>query len=208
MSRRIFSLLLWLALAGAAPAFAASAGHDLGQGLVYIRVHHLPADLPANPEGRAPATVVDLRYVEADAATTTALGAWLKFRAGPKSPVLVLVNSKTSPALLATLRAHDPKSGILLISGSAGAVRPDLTVPTSAEAERKAYDAFETGTPLATLITDFPDKVRIDEASLNFERPAPEVTDTDDQPQPAPVIDAALQRAVHLHRTLLALKRI
>lgn len=208
MVRRACALLFWLMVSAVLPAVSAPVPHDLGQGLVYVRVHQLPADLPANPEGRAPACVVDVRYVEADQAAATMLGAWLKFRAGPRSPVFVLVNAKTAPALLATLRAHDPKAGVVLISGAAGLVRPDLTVSTTAEAERKAYDAFESGTALTTLITDFPDKVRIDEASLNFERPASTVADPEDKPRPAPVIDAALQRAVHLHRTLVALKRL
>ena len=197
-----------LAVFAALPAFSAPVPHDLGQGLVYVRVHQLPADLPANPEGRPPPCVLDVRYVEADAPSATTLGAWLKFRAGPRSPVFVLVNGKTAPSLLAILREQDPRSGILLISVSAGPVRPDLPVPTTAEAERRAYDAFETGTPLTALITDYPDKVRIDEASLNHERSAPEVEEENDKPRTAPLIDAALQRAVHLHRALVALKRM
>jgi len=205
---RPFLVSLCGLLAAARPLSAAPVEHSLGQGLIYVRVHQLPADLPANPEGRAPACVVDLRYVEADPATATALGAWLKFRAGPREPVFVLVNGKTAPALLLTLRAHDPRAGIVLISAAAGLARPDLTVPATAEAERKAYDAFETGTALTTLTTDYPDKVRIDEASLNHERPAEGEPDNGDAPQPTQVIDAALQRAIHLHRTLVALKRL
>lgn len=208
MPRRILTLLFGLMVFAVFPASSAPVPHDLGRGLVYVRVHRLPADLPANPEGRAPACVVDLRYVDADAAAATMLGAWLKFRAGPRSPVFVLVNGKTAPALLATLQTHDPKNGIVLIGASAGSVRSDVAVATTAEAERKAYDAFETGTSLTALISDYPDKVRIDEASLNFERPAAVVKDAEPKPQPAPTIDAALQRAVHLHRTLVALKRI
>lgn len=197
-------------------AFAAAAGqaapvvHSLGNNLIYVRVHKLPADLPAKPEGKAPACVVDLRFVEADPDVATAFGAWLKFSAAPRSPVFVLVNAGTSAALLRTLQGRESTAGAVVIGPAFGQFSPDLAVRTSAEDERRAYDAFENGETIEALITDNPDKVRVDEASLARERGG--------EPEEAgrgaaagrspPVVDAAIQRAVHLHRSLVALKKI
>ena len=100
MVSRCFILPLLLAplFAGAVPL-----ERDLGQGLGYVRLQRLPADLPASEAGRAKARVLDTRYAEADADAATAFVAWLKFRAAPRAPLFVLVNGGTSPALLAAL---------------------------------------------------------------------------------------------------------
>ena len=62
-----------------------------------------------------------------------------------------------------------------------------------------------------SLLNDFPDKPRVDEAYLEKEHiadvDAPEVA-ADKASPAAPLVDAMLQRAVQLHRGLLALKRI
>jgi hypothetical protein len=78
------------------------------------------------------------------------------------------------------------------------------------EDDRKAYDALEKGADVRSLLSDYPDKPRIDEAYLEKEHiadsEAPEVP-TDKPLPPRPTVDALLQRAVQLHRGLLALKR-
>ncbi|MDP3070454.1 MAG: hypothetical protein Q8N18_09210 [Opitutaceae bacterium] len=208
-------LRLWLAgifSALAATWAAAAPERDLGLGLVYVRVKHLPADLPAPPAGKAPPCVVDVRYIEADAAAVTTFAAWLRFRAAPRTPVFVLANALTSPALLDALAPRLPGDGIIVIGAAGGSFRPDSAVRISAEEERRAYDALEQGAALETLLADNPDKVRNDEARLvhgSAGQPSPDGADESPTPRrPPPLIDAALQRALHLHRALLALKKL
>ena len=192
---------------------AAPLERDLGHGLKLYRVHALPADLPPNPsgEGRAPPCVVDVRYVRADADAATALQAWLRFRAKPRSPVFVLANAETSSVLLRALSEREPSGGIVLIGVPGRNLRPDIAVRTTADDERRAYDALEKGTPITALVTDNPDKVRNDEASLSRDRLAEASADAAadaDEPKREVPIDATLQRAVHLHRALVALRKI
>lgn len=194
-------------------AVAAPLERDLGQGLKLYRVHALPADLPPNPsgEGRVPPCVVDVRYVRADEDAATALQAWLRFRAKPRSPVFVLANAETSLPLLRALSERELGGGIVLIGVPSRNLQPDIVVRTTAENERRAYDALEKGTPVTALLTDNPDKVRNDEASLSRDRLAEASADAAadaDAPKGEVPIDATLQRAVHLHRALLALRKI
>jgi len=191
---------------------AAPVERDLGNGLVYVRVHSLPADLPAKPAGRAPPCIVDVRYVDADAAVTAAFMAWLKVRASPRSPVFVLANADTSAALLKPLAEHERAAGIAVVGIEGRQFRPDVPVKASAEDERRAYDALEKGAAIGTLLAENPSKVRNDEASLSKDRLAEASADAADDKltgkRPPPPIDAVMQRAVHLHRSLVALKRI
>ena len=194
---------------------------DLGQGLAYARVHSLPADLPAAP-ARLGALVLDLRYALSSSDGVTTLGAWLKFRASARTPVYVLVNSGTAPAVLEFLETADPMPGLLTLGAASSKFVPDVTLRVSAATERAAYDALEHGTPVATLLTDNPTKPRHDEAEIAQEHAAPSAGSDDDEtgPEesvsaspalpapPPPLIDTTLQRAVHLHRALLALKKI
>jgi hypothetical protein len=154
--------------------------------------------------------VLDLRFVGADQEAAAAFGAWLKFRASPRSPVFVVVNAGTSAALLRGLRSDPPVAGLISIGGPAGSFVPDSTVRVAPDEERKVYDAFENGVAMTALIADQPNKVRIDEASLARERPAEPVgvPPVAAPPRPPPLVDAAVQRAVHLHRSLQAFKKI
>lgn len=205
---------------------AAPLTRDAGEGLTYHRVTTLPADLPTAESSRTQPTILDLRYVSGDTAAATALHAWLKFHAATRAPVFLLVNADTAPALLAPFADHRP-AGLLLIGPAASALKPDLVIKTTAVNERRAYDALFTGTPLATLLLDAPDKPRNDEASLmrdrlvdptTYPQPADDISDdvADVPPlapaanpkSPPPLVDAALQRAVHLHRALKALKKL
>ena len=63
----------------------------------------------------------------------------------------------------------------------------------------------------ARCSTDNPNKVRNDEASLSKDRlraKRPRMPANDAGEEAPPPIDVALQRAVHLHRALVALKKI
>ncbi len=81
----------------------------------------------------------------------------------------------------------------------------------SPEDDKRAYDALESGASVESLLSDYPDKPRIDEAYLEKEHlsdsDAPDLP-TDKPPPPKPLVDALLQRAVQLHRGLVALKRV
>ena len=194
---------------------------DLGQGLVYHRVHHLPADLPTAERTRRQPCVLDLRYVSGEAEAAAALAAWMKFRATARAPVFILANPDTSPALLAPFTGPHPGASVVVIGGAAPGFTPDIAVKISPEIERQAYDALEIGVAIESLLTENSDKLRHDEAKLAKDR-RPESTPADETPEarpidgedaskpkaPPPLIDAALQRAVQLHRTLLALKKL
>lgn len=198
---------------------AAPLTRDAGEGLTYHRVTTLPADLPTAESSRTQPTILDLRYVSGDTAAATALHAWLKFHAATRAPVFLLVNADTAPALLAPFADHRP-AGLLLIGPAASALTPDLVIKTTAADERRAYDALSTGTPLSTLLLDAPDKPRNDEASLARDRIPDSTPLSDDDADaelsaaaakpksPPTLVDAALQRAVHLHRALKALKKL
>ncbi len=217
---KAFVLLCGLLLALKGIAHGALLSRDLGQGLVYQRIHQLPADLPTDEAVRRQPCILDLRYVSCDGAATAALVAWLRFHATEHAPVFVLANSNTAPILLSAFTTLGKDPCVIVIGSSEAGFSPDIAVRISAEAERLAYDAVEHGASLDSLIIETPDKPRNDEAQLAKERqsdsaasedpsapPLPNM-DTVKPKQPLPMIDAVLQRAVQLHRTLLALKKL
>jgi len=213
MRRWKFPRLPVLFLFVAVVAVAAPLERELGAGLVYFRVRELPADLPAKPAGRAGACIVDLRYVQADEAAATAFMAWLKFRASTHAPVFILANGDTAAALRKPLAEHERGTGIAVVGIATRQFRPDVAVAGTAQNERRAYDALAQGVAPAVLLTDNPDKVRNDEASLSKDRVAEASADAAEdalagKKAAPPPVDVTLQRAVHLHRALVALKKI
>lgn len=217
--------LFFLAAALTSPVLAAPITRDLGQGLVFYRVHEVPADLPAGAPTRKQPCVLDLRYTKAGDKAANTLDTWLKAWISPTAPLLILANGATDRELRSVLNQFEPEQGVMLIGVPARDFRPDLSVQSSAENERQAYDALEKGTALPALLSDNPDKIRNDEATLAKDR-VPEIPVRDETaPQSAadpgaapasaeskiaarPPVDAALQRAVHMHRALVALKKI
>lgn len=186
--------------------------HDLGRNLVYHRIHELPADLPAVDAPRRQPRIVDLRYVGADDAGAAALQSWVKANATPRTPVFLLANPSTDRDLVAPFTGRRATASVLVVGPRGRGFAPDIEVNISADDERRAYDALEAGADLATLLTDNPDKVRNDEASLSRDRstdsaPAESAAGATNPASAIPV-DATLQRAVHLHRSLVALRRI
>jgi hypothetical protein len=183
---------------------------DLGQGLAYYRVHELPEDQPSPVSGRPGACVLDLRYAKSDVPSALTLKAWIKFNVTPHTPVFVLENAETDPALLAAVSSGGLE-GFLVIAPISKSVSPDITVHVTGPEDRKAYQALEKGADVKTLLSDYPDKPRVDEAYLEKEHIADsEAPDSvSDKPDPAkPMIDAVLQRAVQIHRGLVALRKI
>lgn len=207
--KRRGAILFLLGLTALWAAPVAPVERDLGEGLVYVRVHRLPADLPAKPPGRVAPCVIDLRYVEAAEDTAAAFSAWLKFRASPRTPVFVLANGDTAAPLLKILAQGERGAGVVLIGIESERFRPDVPVKSTSADERRAYDALEQGAAVAALLADQPNKARHDEASLTrdpLDRPL-DPPAADEKPATA-LIDLTLQRAVHLHRALVAMKKL
>jgi len=192
------------------PAAAAAPARDLGRGLAYYRVHELPADLPAPPGARPGPCVVDLRFARAGEAGASALRAWVRAGATARTPVFLLENEATSAALRAALPGNGP-AGLIVLAPASEGLAADITVRVTADADRGAYDLLEKGASLESLLADNPDKPRVDEEYLEKEHlsdaDAPDVATGGASP-PQPPVDAMLQRAVQLHRGLLALKRL
>jgi hypothetical protein len=196
---------------------ASTPAQDLGQGLIYHRVHQLPADLPTAETVRRQPCVLDLRYVQAAAGEAMALEAWVKFRATAHTPIIILANAETTPALLAPFAARRASAGVIVVGIAGPGFAPDVAVRGSRNEERRAYDAHDAGTALDSLLNDTPDKPRNDEASLAGNHAADAQAESESpvsgkgsKPSSAntPTIDVVLQRAVHLHRTLVALKKL
>ena len=191
-------------------AMGSQPARDLGQGLSYYRVHELPADLPTNPGTGPGPCVLDLRFAKADDAAAATLKAWVMFNSTPRTPVFAIENAGTAPALRAAI-APSGAQGLVVLAPVSARLAPDIEVAVSPETDQKAYDALEKGASLEALLTDYPDKPRIDEAYLEKEHipdsQAPDVPT--DKPQAAPpLVDLLLQRAVQLDRGLIALKRL
>ena len=202
---------LFLAACALAPsAFGAAPARDLGQGLSYYRVRELPRDLPSPESGRPGACVLDLRFARAGETEASALRAWVRFNVSAHAPIFVLENSMTAPSLLAALPGNGP-SGLIVLAPESARSAPDIAVRVSPSEDRRAYDALESGAAVESLLSDYPDKPRIDEAYLEKEHisdsDAPDIP-TDKPVPPKPLVDALLQRAVQLHRGLLALKKV
>lgn len=202
--------LLAAAFALAAASAAAGQVRDLGQGLAYYRVHELPSDLPSPPAGRPGPCVLDLRFAKANEIAASALKAWVSFNVSARTPIFVLENAATSPSLLAALPGNGPK-GLVVLAPAPDRLAPDVTVRVADDTDQRAYDALEKGAPVESLLSDNPAKPRIDEAYLEKEHlPDSEAPDAaaDRPTPPSPLVDAMIQRAVQLHRGLLALKRL
>lgn len=197
---------------------AAAPVRDLGEGLVYIRAAHLPADLPAG--FTVPAGVLDLRYASADPASAQALSAWLRSRSAAPALTFVLVNSATARVALDVLAHHAVLPGLLTLGPNPADYTPDINVPVDPDEEQRAYAALPETADIATLLDPAPPKIRHDEAAIEkamgnaggASDPMPGLEITPETPTdpatatPAPPVDRTLQRAVHIHRGWLALR--
>jgi len=220
MRTHFVSLVLLLA-----PALAAAAAgpleRNLGPGLTYFRLHVLPADLPVAP-GRRGASIVDLRFTVDEPGATAALGDWLKSHCAIATPVFVLLNGDTAPAVLAYFGDHSAMAGLVTLGTPSPGFTPDIIVKIASAVERTAYDALDKGTAVESLLADRMDKPRHDEAAIAQERTAPVGDDTASDTDladpaknapatptaPPPVTDYTLLRAVQLHQALVALRKL
>ena len=208
-----------LLLAAVRLAAAAAPVADLGQGLNYVRLHtsEEAATVLAPAAAGGGSLIIDLRYPTDGLNNPDAVRSALA-KHSPGLPVFLLVSPET-PAGVAFLVKSLAEQTVTL--GATGSWVPDkhgVLVEQTPEADRLAYAAFESGQPVATLIAGKIDKDRYDESTLMTEfrggntdpQPPPEPDPTKPKPaaeasdKPAPT-DRVLQRAVHLHRALLAL---
>lgn len=191
---------------------------DLGQGLSYLRIHSVAGSEAALRKAvpGAGALVLDLRYATAGDGSPATLKAALAGRS-PNTPLFILISPATPPVLGPVIGASPA-----LTLGAAGSLpAPKVVVQTDVATDRRAYDALDAGTALEKLISGKIEKERFDEATLvqEFKNgnpdaapvPAPDPTvpkpaGAPEKEPAAPLVDRVLQRAVHLHRALLALK--
>lgn len=228
--RLLLALTASLSALRAAPATELT---DLGQNLGYLRVAEL-ADVAATvasvvPENRA--LVLDLRYATASGDSPAQLAAALAKRSG-SAPLFILVAPGTPPALASILEKLPAQTTTLGVKEAVPT--PRVVVAQPAEVDRRAHAAGDSGLPLAALISGKVEKERYDEASLvkdfsngnrdprppppppvvrpNGNAPAPPADPANPVPNPpvaekAPMLtDRVLQRAVNLHRALLAIR--
>ena len=213
----------------ATPA-AISAPAGLGPGLAFLRLAALDVEVAAKMSASSTALVLDLRGTTADEQSAVTFLAMLRARPANQGVCLILISPATAPALLKMLVTR--VSGCLTIGRAEGNCRPDIAVTTTAESDQRAQDALGTGTPPLALLGPTVDKPRHDEAELakdhaSGKKPASEPASPDSTaPKPAaspaagslpavitatlstvlpPPLDAVLQRAVQIHRGLLAL---
>jgi hypothetical protein len=188
---------------------------ELAPGLVYMR-----PGIKATPvTGSA---VLDLRYVTDEVSAAPLLTAVEPGKANDRRIILVLVSPETPAGLRRQLIAI-PRC--LTLGRAAPELKTDIVVTTSAEADRRAFDALAAGTAPEKLLVENADKMRYDEASLVREHggATESVDDADKAPTPesptpatpttpatpeVPVVDSVLQRAVQIHRGLTVLKKL
>jgi hypothetical protein len=200
MKRLLPFVALTLVLAGGLRAA------ELAPGLVYAR----PG---ADTRLAAGASVIlDLRYVTDDT-TAHALLAPLKSPAdSARRVILALVSPETSARLRVQLAGLP---GVLTVGATAPDFKTDITVAVSPADDRRAFDALAAGLPPEKLIVENADKPRRDESALVREHTGaaeppsgkPAETRSAEPAKPVPV-DLVLQRAVQIHRGLVALKKI
>ena len=214
-------LILFVLFCGSSQAAGLT---DLGEGLAYLRVQAIEpaaAGLVA-AIGEREALILDLRHVTVAADSAGQLRAALAGRKA-RPAVFVLVGPATPPAIADALAPVPDQFVTLGIKNAQPA--PKIVVEQSPDADQRAYDALEAGQPLVSLISGKIDKERFDESTLMKEfrdgnlnagpppEPDPTVKKTGPEkaaaPAPKPVeilIDRVLQRAIHLHRALAAIK--
>ena len=211
--RRLFALLaLSTQLSVLSPVAAAAEPAQLAPDLRYLRLHfvtpeaaHALADALLKPT----ALVLDLRYVADGAEAAAALGALDSQPAKP--PLYVLVSPETPKVVAKALAATSAR--LVLIGIADSRPQPAVVVEQTAANDRSAYVALESGATLEALVAGKIDKERFDEAELvkEFKNGNPNAHPAEGSPDGTTasvrLTDRVLQRALHLHLALQALKR-
>jgi len=228
-------LCLLLTFSILAPSTRATELTDLGEGLSYLRVHAIDESakgLTSSIRERE-FLVLDLRHANTTTASAALLRTALEGRTS-KQPVFILIGPATPSSIGEILASATGKCVTLGVKEAMP--MPHVIIEQPADADRLAYEALESGQTIDSLISGKIGKDRFDEAALMKEfnggniaaappaprdptaKPAaPEKTAAPVKPalpaangtQPdktEPITDRVLQRAVHLHRALLAIK--
>lgn len=219
LSARCFAIT-WLFLAVSAFAGGEALTADLGAGLHFTRLADASDAAPIDGTG-----VIDLRFTLATEESAAGLAARLRRTAESGATLFILVNSETEPLLGRKLAGVQSASrSVVFIGPVTPELVPDLVTSPDPAEERKAIDAVVSGVSPTELIVEKIEKPRLDEAHLVRSRAngntAPANDNSDPQPagsgtppgrsetQPVLPRDVSLQRAVFLHRALVALGRI
>jgi hypothetical protein len=208
----LFLALVLTELARAAPPEPI----DLGANLAYLHIKSLAdaAPLLSTAQSAQRPLVLDLRYATSEAA---ALSVFQTALARHPAPLFILFSTATPQEIIAVVKQS---AGAIITLSVAGADAPaQIQVKADPAADRLAYEALGQGTLPAILVTGKIEKERFDEATLVQEfkngNPDAEPPPLPDPTQPklneaapvkAPLIDRVLQRAIQLHRALLALE--
>lgn len=230
MKRSFLFLFIVLAIAS---GLHAAIETELGNSLAYYRITDTESDRSTvlDTIAHRPALVLDLRSLSVSEGFVDALQTALARTPPPHAVRIVLINATTSPALIAALGHEHPS--VITLGPRSPALAPDIAVAISNEDDLRAFNALANGTPLNKLINDNREKRRYDEAKLVQDHangvtppdsilPAEAEDDTvkteptaakkaspsEKKAEPAPVIDLVLERAVQIHRSLLALKKL
>ena len=206
---------LSLVLTGAARA-AQPEPIDLGADLAYLHIKSLADAAPTllvTLSAHRP-FVLDLRYATSEA---VALAVFQTALARHPAPLFILFSASTPQEIIAVVKQS---AGAIITLSVAGAAAPaQIQVQADPAADRLAYEALGQGMLPAILVSGKIEKERFDEATLVQEfkngNPDAEPPPLPDPTQPklnqaapvkAPLIDRVLQRAIQLHRALLALE--
>jgi hypothetical protein len=220
-SARVALFTVFLALSLPLSALRAPAAElvDLAPDLGYLRVHSIVLEREAIAVAllKSRALVLDLRYPLDERDAGEALRQELSSH--PAKPRLyVLVSPATPVPVVGAIAASPARLTTLGVKGARP--EPQVVVLQSPADDRRAYEAHTKGTALADLISGKIDKERFDEATLVQEfrlglpgdrsaGPSAAAAEPAAPPADAPprITDRVLQRALHLHRALQALRR-
>lgn len=208
----LFLALVLTELARAAPPEPI----DLGANLAYLHIKSLAdaAPLLSTAQSAQRPLVLDLRYATSEAA---ALSVFQTALARHPAPLFILFSTATPQEIIAVVKQS---AGAIITLSVAGADAPaQIQVKADPAADRLAFEALGQGTLPAILVAGKIEKERFDEATLVQEfkngnpdakpPPLPDPTQpklNEAAPVKAPLIDRVLQRAIQLHRALLALE--
>jgi hypothetical protein len=192
---------------------------ELEPGLSYLQMQKLPEDLPSFdiPE-KAGTLILDLRGTSCEGSGLMLLGSWLKIRPGADQAVLLLYNAETEQNLSRLLdQGRWPATLTLSIDGVGN--QPDISVLVKPETDRLARERLAKGEKAEILIASQVPKERWDEEMLSkehktsgrqsgkeIEKESGKKKTGDASEAKEQVADPVLARAVHVHRTLTALK--
>jgi len=210
---RSFFTCLCLLASGCCAVSRATEVVDLAADLGYLRIHSLAGereDLAAALQ-KPRALILDLRYPLDERAAGETLRLLLAQQPA-KSRLYVLVSPATPVPVAGAIAANPDRLITLGLKGSHP--EPLVVVSQTASEDRRAAEALAAGTAPADLISGRIDKERYDEAALmqEFKNGNPEPRPPESGPAtsdgtPEKLTDRVLQRALHLHRALQALRR-